>query len=163
MSEQDVAVWSSEHRRSACESLGRILVSTAKERSTRQVKQPIEQCPCGSALAYAACCGRWHKGEPAPSAEALMRSRYAAFVRGDARYLLDTWHPSTRPPTIVFDPKLKWLGLKIVAGETMANDAAEVEFIARYRIGVASVKHLHERSRFVRECERWLYVDGDIR
>jgi SEC-C motif-containing protein len=126
------------------------------------VKQLIEHCPCGSDLAYAACCGRWHKGEPAPSAEALMRSRYTAFVRGDERYLLDTWHLSTRPPTIVFVPKQKWLGLKIVAGETTA-DAAEVEFIARYRIGIASAKRLHERSRFVREGERWLYVDGEMR
>ncbi len=127
------------------------------------MKQPIEQCSCGSALAYAACCGRWHKGEPVPTAEALMRSRYAAFVRGDARYLLDTWHPSTRPPTIMFDPKQKWLGFKIVASGTTAEDAAEVEFIARYRIGLASAKRLHERSRFVREGGRWLYVDGEMR
>lgn len=63
----------------------------------------------------------------------------------------------------MFDPKLKWLGLKIVSGETTADYAAEVEFIARYRIGIASAKHLHERSRFVREGGRWLYVDGDIR
>lgn len=127
------------------------------------MKPPIEQCPCRSGLAYAACCSRWHKGEPAPSAEALMRSRYTAFVRGDARYLLDSWHPSTRPPAIVFDPRQKWLGLQIVAGETTADDAAEVEFIARYRIGIASAKRLHERSRFVREGERWLYVDGEMR
>jgi SEC-C motif-containing protein len=127
------------------------------------VKQPIEPCPCGSALAYAACCGRWHQGEPAPTAEALMRSRYTAFVRGDAPYLLATWHPTTRPPTILFDPKQKWLGLQIVAGGTTADDAAEVEFIARYRVGTASAKRLRERSRFVREGERWLYVDGEIR
>lgn len=129
----------------------------------RQVKQPIEICPCGSTIAYAVCCGRWHKGEPAPTAEALMRSRYAAFVRGDALYLLDTWHPSARPPTIEFDPKQKWLGLKIVASEATAEDAAEVEFIARYRIGIAPAGRLHERSRFVREGGRWLYVDGDMR
>ena len=55
------------------------------------------------------------------------------------------------------------MGLKIVAGETTADDAAEVEFIARYRIGIASAKRLHERSRFVREGERWLYVDGEMR
>ena len=50
-------------------------------------------CPCGSALDYAACCGRWHAGPEhlqAPNAEALMRSRYSAFVRGLGGYLLDT-------------------------------------------------------------------------
>ena len=127
------------------------------------MKPTIERCPCGSALAYAACCGRWHAGELAPTAEALMRSRYAAFVRGDARYLLDTWHPSTRPPTISFNAKQKWQGLKIVASEITGEHAAEVEFIARYRIGLAAAKRLHERSRFVREGERWLYVDGTLR
>ena len=57
-------------------------------------------CPCGSALPYAACCGRWHAGAlhlQAPSAEALMRSRYSAHVLGLADYLRDTWHPQTRP------------------------------------------------------------------
>ena len=58
-------------------------------------------CPCGSGAPYADCCGRWHAGPlhlQAPSAEALMRSRYSAFVLARPDYLLATWHPSTRPP-----------------------------------------------------------------
>ena len=54
-------------------------------------------CPCGGGRTYASCCGAWHAGTPAPSAEALMRSRYSAYVFGLEDYLLATWHRSTRP------------------------------------------------------------------
>ena len=54
-------------------------------------------CPCGSLQSYERCCQRWHEGEAAPGAEALMRSRYAAYVLKLDAYLLATWHPSTRP------------------------------------------------------------------
>jgi SEC-C motif-containing protein len=92
-----------------------------------------------------------------------MRSRYTAFVMHDEPYLLTTWHASHRPPQVTFDPQQKWLGLKIVATASTGMDAAEVEFIARFRIGGASAARLHERSRFVREQGRWFYVDGEIR
>jgi SEC-C motif-containing protein len=121
-----------------------------------------DRCPCGSALAFNVCCGRWHAGEVAPSAEALMRSRYTAFVACNQSYLLATWHATTRPASILFDDKQKWLGLKVVATEATGADTAEVEFIARYRIGGGSAARLHERSRFVREDGRWFYVDGDL-
>ncbi|HEY5758740.1 MAG TPA: YchJ family metal-binding protein [Steroidobacter sp.] len=120
-------------------------------------------CPCGSSLAYERCCGRWHAGEPAPDAKSLMRSRYSAFVMGNEPYLLNTWHATQRPQSIPFDPDQKWLGLKIVDARVTGVDTAEVEFVARFRIGGGSAARLHERSRFVREGGRWLYVDGDIR
>lgn len=123
---------------------------------------PAEKCPCGSSVPYEACCGRWHAGEPAPTADALVRSRYTAFVLKHESYLLASWHPSTRPPTIDFVESQKWLGLKVVDSKT-DGDRAEVEFIARFRIGGMPAQRLHERSRFVREAGRWLYVDGDLR
>ena len=61
-------------------------------------------CPCGSGLAYVRCCGRWHAGLAAPDAPILMRSRYTGFVLGLADYLLQTWHPDSRPPSIEFPP-----------------------------------------------------------
>ena len=91
-----------------------------------------------------------------------MRSRYSAFVLRDEPYLLQSWHASTRPPNIAFDPAQKWLGLKVVDVSSTGADSAEVEFIARFRIGGASAARLHERSRFVREAGRWLYVDGTL-
>ena len=91
-----------------------------------------------------------------------MRSRYAAFVLRNEPYLLATWHPRTRPAEVRFEPQQKWLGLRIVAAADTGHATAEVEFIARYRVGGASASRLHERSRFVREDDRWLYVDGDM-
>jgi SEC-C motif-containing protein len=91
-----------------------------------------------------------------------MRSRYAAFVLELEPYLLASWHPRTRPETIHFERGAKWLGLKLVVTQQTGDDAAEVEFVARYKIGGGSAVRLHERSRFVREAGRWLYVDGDV-
>ena len=130
---------------------------------------PSLTCPCGRqdargrVLGYAACCGPFHTAAQVPeTAEQLMRSRYSAFVLGLADYLSDTWHPSTRPPSLTLDSGVKWLGLAVRAHEVMADDRAEVEFVARSRIGGRG-QRLHERSRFVREGGRWYYVDGDIR
>lgn len=91
-----------------------------------------------------------------------MRSRYSAFVQLNSRYLLDTWHPNTRPASIEFNVHQKWLGLRILDAPIHEDGAGQVEFIARYRVGGGSASKLHERSRFVRERERWLYLNGDI-
>jgi len=136
-----------------------------------------QPCPCGRTqgagsrarpLALADCCGR-HVGDldaqdalavPAPDAESLMRSRYTAFVLQRADYLNATWHPSHRPATLDLDPATQWLGLAVRSHRSTGDDRAEVEFVARYRVGGRAVR-LHERSRFVREAGRWFYVDGD--
>src|ERR1700734_4129513 len=68
-------------------------------------------CPCGLGDDYDSCCGRLHGGAPAPTAEALMRSRYSAFAVGDAGYLLRTWHPTARPRTLSLDPEITWTRL----------------------------------------------------
>ena len=122
-------------------------------------------CPCGSETPYADCCGRYHAGPlylQAPTAEALMRSRYSAFVLGHADYLLATWHPSTRPAAIEADPPgLKWLGLDVRRHDVQDADHATVEFVARSKLG-GRAHRLHETSRFVREDGRWYYVDGEL-
>ena len=49
------------------------------------------------------CCGRYHAGPlhlQAPDPEALMRSRYSAFVLDLRDYLMATWHPDHRPASI---------------------------------------------------------------
>ena len=89
-----------------------------------------------------------------------MRSRYSAFVGERGDYLLATWHGSRRPPAIDFDTGAKWLGLEVRRHQSTGPDSAEVEFVARWRVGGRAVR-LHERSRFVREGGRWYYVDGD--
>ncbi|WP_369239045.1 YchJ family protein [Streptomyces sp. R21] len=117
-------------------------------------------CPCGLPAAYDACCGRFLSGAAAaPTPEALMRSRYSAFVQRDEAYLLRTWHPKTRPPRVEFDPGMRWTGLEIV--DTSAGSAfhttGTVAFRASYRGG-----SLHERSRFERVDGAWVYVDGEF-
>ena len=119
-------------------------------------------CPCGSGAPLVACCGRFLEGKAdAPDAERLMRSRYSAFVGERGDYLLATWHASRRPPAIDFDTGAKWLGLEVRRHQSTGPDSAEVEFVARWRVGGRAVR-LHERSRFVREGGRWYYVDGDM-
>ena len=120
-------------------------------------------CPCGSGRVYDACCGPLHDGEPAATAEALMRSRYAADATGRTDYVFRTWHPRTRPDDLAPDPDLAWLGLEVLgAGEGGPDDeTGTVEFRARYR--ARDGQHvLHENSRFARRAGRWVYVDGDV-
>ncbi len=122
-------------------------------------------CPCGSGRPFAECCGPLLQGErPPDSAEALMRSRYTAYSLGNADWLSATWHGSTRPATLDLEqePRPKWIGLQVKAQRSIDADHAEVEFIARFRVG-GRAHRLHENSRFVREAGRWYYVDGDIR
>ena len=90
-----------------------------------------------------------------------MRSRYSAFVLGDVPYLLATWHTSKRPAELALEAGCKWLGLEIKQQRGTGADSAEVEFVARFRVGGKAVRQ-HERSRFVREDGRWFYVDGDV-
>ena len=117
-------------------------------------------CPCGSLLDYKDCCGRFHEKEPAPDALSLMKSRYSAFVKKDADYLLRTWHESTRPSVLDLSKPIKWLGLEIVSYES-EGDSATVSFIARGKINGRAFQQV-EKSRFVRENGLWFYVDGDV-
>ena len=101
-----------------------------------------------------------------------MRSRYCAFVLGLGAYLQDTWHASTRPGTEPsFEPGQKWLRLEVkraptpgVGADPSADSTAatgEVEFVAVSKFGGKAMR-LHERSRFVLDAGRWLYVDGHV-
>jgi SEC-C motif-containing protein len=87
-----------------------------------------------------------------------MRSRYSAFVLGEARYLLDTWHPSTRPRRLTLDPDIRWTGLQVLHAQ---GGPFETEGVVEFRaswVGGAQ----QERSTFVREAGRWYYVAGTL-
>ncbi|MCB1692239.1 MAG: hypothetical protein KDI19_05695 [Pseudomonadales bacterium] len=92
-----------------------------------------------------------------------MRSRYTAYVIENEAYLLSSWHPSTRPRSVAFEPGQKWLGLTIKSVEAGGEDDDEgvVEFVARFRQG-NTAHRMHERSRFSRVLGRWHYVDGEF-
>lgn len=122
----------------------------------------MEPCPCGGVAGYAECCGRYHPGGilpmQAPTPEALMRSRYTAFVMDIRPYLLETWHPTTRPAGIEPpEPGLRWLGLSIKAAPPPTESRGRVSFVARFKIG-GRAERLEETSDFVREQGHWYYL-----
>ncbi len=129
----------------------------------------MNECPCGSGKDYEACCGPVISGAvPAATAEALMRSRYSAYVKGVFEHLGESLHPDHRHD---YDPAATrrwaeesgWLGLEIVdvAGGGEQDQEGTVEFIASYREkGV--IKAHHERGNFRRHDGGWYYVDGQL-
>lgn len=121
-----------------------------------------DHCPCGSGQAYGRCCSPLHEGNAATSAEALMRSRYCAYVLKLADYLLASWHESTRPSELDLEAdSTKWLGLELKRAKQQDQSHATVEFVARYRIAGRGHR-LHELSRFILQDGRWFYIDGDM-
>ncbi|WP_234948873.1 YchJ family protein [Corynebacterium sp. CNCTC7651] len=119
-------------------------------------------------MAYEQCCGKYHAGlraggtaAGAPTAEALMRSRYSAFVMGDGEYVSATWAPETRPSSLEIDPAgepFTRLVILDTAGGGLLDTEGVVEFAAFYSGGVQ-----RERSRFVKRAGQWLYLDGVVR
>ena len=91
-----------------------------------------------------------------------MRSRYAAYVLEREGYLLETWHPETRPTALDLSAGQKWLGLKVLRSEqgNERDDAGLVEFVARFKIDGRGHR-LHEISRFERVDGHWRYLDGE--
>lgn len=120
----------------------------------------LNPCPCGYGRELSDCCGRYIEDiEAAPTAEALMRSRYTAYVLLREDYLLATWHASTRPVQLGLtqEAPTKWIGLDVKRHELLDDNHATVEFVARYKVN-GRAQRMHEISRFVREEGRWYYV-----
>lgn len=118
-------------------------------------------CPCGNDLQYENCCEPYHlKVKDAPTAEALMRSRYTAFVVANADYLSETTHISklkdnSRDAYLKSARNTKWLKLEIVSA-----GFDTVEFKAFYLNSKFQTEVLHEKSNFKLEDSKWYYVDG---
>jgi SEC-C motif-containing protein len=111
---------------------------------------------------YAECCEPFHAGRTeAPTAEALMRSRYSAFAFGLSDYLWRTWHPRTRPRQVTLDDTA-WTRLEIldVVDGTERHRDGIVEFVAQFGYGRRAGR-MRERSRFEHRGGRWMYVDGE--
>ena len=128
-------------------------------------------CPCGSQSRYGDCCELYLRGKAsAPTAEALMRSRYSAYSKGDVEYLIQTQYPKKRKKTdrqmlLKTIENTRWMGLTVLKTQKGGADDRRgiVEFVAHYR-GLAltdPIYQLHERSRFVKEDGVWFYQDGD--
>lgn len=117
-------------------------------------------CPCGSTLSYQACCARYHhQGMHAKTVEALMRSRYSAYVLCDAEYLMKTWAPTNRP---ALDKEnlaaTQWLKLEVIQSKQGLKQGT-VEFKAHY-LEEGNECLLHEHSLFKKTKNRWYYVSA---
>ena len=129
----------------------------------------MANCPCGSGRDFGDCCAPYIRGEQtAPTAEALMRSRYSAYVEHAIDYLGDTLHPHhradwNRDATRRWADGAEWISLEIVSTEAGQADDEQgwVEFIATYREKDQVQRH-QERSRFGRAGGRWYYIDGEV-
>ncbi|EYU16126.1 YchJ family protein [Photorhabdus aegyptia] len=127
-----------------------------------------ERCPCGSGIDFADCCSPYLQNiKFAPTAESLMRSRYSAYVKHNADYLITSWHPDCQAEKWRLDLEqsfivTQWLGLNVITTEKGKNDnEAYVEFSACFLDQKSQDKQLiHERSRFLRIDQRWYYIDG---
>ena len=129
----------------------------------------MKNCPCGSTLLYTDCCEPAHLGVTSPkTAEALMRSRYSAYVVKNITYLGDTLHPEhnddwDETSTRSWANAAEWVELEIIATEKGQenDDEGTVEFAASFKEGLVKKRH-HEISYFKKSAERWYYVDGSM-
>ena len=119
-------------------------------------------CACGSGNSYVDCCGRYISNQqPAPDAQALMRSRYTAYTLDDQEYIQRTWHSDTRPPIVSMqESRCHWLGLTVMSYHPAAQTAT-VEFVAKYKSN-GRAHRLHEISNFVCVDGEWFYLDGQF-
>lgn len=121
---------------------------------------PPRTCLCGLPASYQDCCGKLHQGDAvAATAEQLMRSRFTAFGVGDEAYLLRTWHPSTRPPRLGLDKRVKWVRLEVLesTGGSVVHTEGTVRFRAHY-LDRGRPGEMEENSRFARHEGRWVYT-----
>jgi len=126
-----------------------------------QQTQKTSHCPCGSEKPYSQCCQPLHQGQAAKTPEALMRSRFAAFVLDLPDYLRATWHSSTRPASLSLEGSPAWSSLQILQS-SQEGDSGRVHFRAVYRAG-SGWGFLEENSDFRKEEGRWYYLQGDTR
>ncbi|MCY1279868.1 hypothetical protein D9M68_521190 [compost metagenome] len=125
-------------------------------------------CPCGSGGHLDDCCGRYHAGTPAPSAEHLMRSRYSAYVLGLVDYLVRTTLPAQqaaidRAAIAAWSAQSTWLGLEVESSEVLGGkpEHAFVTFTARWHDGEGEHAH-RERSGFVQHDGQWYFLDPTV-
>ncbi|MBD1546882.1 YchJ family protein [Roseibium aggregatum] len=124
-------------------------------------------CPCGSGRSLSACCGPCLAGERVPeTAEALMRSRYTAYVLQQIDYLKDTLWPKEQARfdfagTARWAAENHWTGLTVLKTEkgTAEDREGTVLFEAKFLAGVRFNTH-RELSRFRKKAGRWYYVEA---
>jgi len=123
----------------------------------------MSNCPCGSGLSLDSCCGPILAGTPATTAEALMRSRYTAYVQRNYEHLERSLNAEQRKDYSAEEAKRwaessEWLGLTILSTEKggPGDEHGLVEFSARFRADGKEHEHV-ETAVFGREEGQWAY------
>lgn len=122
----------------------------------------VSSCYCGSGLAFQTCCQALLLGkQKATTAEALMRSRYAAYATQNVDYLIATTHSSQRKyyskdEMLFWASSNQWQRLEI-----RSVTPTTVDFKAYFIDAHNQLQVYHEHSRFAIENNEWMYVDGD--
>jgi SEC-C motif-containing protein len=127
------------------------------------------ECHCGSGADYEACCGPIVAGDvQAETAEALMRSRYSAYVVGDVAHLERSLDREGREDfdsesALQWAESAEWKGLEVLSTERggVDDDDGVVEFVARYEVDDQLLEH-HERATFAKNSGRWEFVNGRV-
>ncbi len=126
----------------------------------------MQSCPCQSEKPYESCCQPLHKGELALTAEALMRSRYSAFAKGEIAYILQSVHPDKREEhdeksIRSWSESSQWQGLEILeTRDGLADDeTGSVEFVAKFSQKGRPNRH-HELAHFKKHEGQWFFHDG---
>ena len=124
-------------------------------------------CHCGSLVDFEQCCGNYINKITLPeTAEQLMRSRFTAFKLQKHQYLIDTHQTEIPNDLSSFDSKVKWLGLKVITTNqgSSTDISGTVEFVAFFQpsndMDNRHIKQLHEKSRFKKVNNQWMYIDG---
>ena len=129
------------------------------------VDAEVKQCPCGSNVPFDACCGPIIGGEPAPTAQALMRSRYSAYVVGALDHVANTHAAEVRddfnrPEAERLSRSCIFQGLDI-RKVTENGDRAQLDFVVRFKQAGTDMIQV-ELADFRRENGRWLYAGGKL-
>jgi SEC-C motif-containing protein len=131
-------------------------------------------CPCGSLLKYKKCCKAFHDKSKLPkTALELMKSRFSAFAVQNADYIIFTTHKdnpdftsdikSWKEDILNFSKNTDFVKLEILE---FVDD--KIESLENFVTFKASMKQngedisFVEKSRFLKDGERWLYVDGQF-
>lgn len=128
------------------------------------------KCRCRSGRTAKRCCAPYHAGRPAPTPEALMRSRFSAYALGLVDYIvattarggpmweddLETW----RAGIVAFSEGTRFRGLRIVAAPPPGEDEGCVTFTATLEQAGQDASFT-EKSRFVRQDGAWRYHSGE--
>ncbi|WP_264538112.1 YchJ family protein [Flavobacterium sp. N1736] len=120
-----------------------------------------KKCFCDTGLLFQDCCGLYlENNQKAPTALALMRSRYSAYVMHNADYLLETTYVSERQyyskeEILNWATSNKWQKLKI-----LSFTKNTVEFKAHFLDANNKSQIHYEFSTFKSENNQWFYLDG---